>query len=123
MVGALKWVFPLYWPVGLAKATVSIPSWGIRTLYKAGVAAWNKLPKPKSTLGKAIVYPLYLWIAIPGTVPWSLFQIGKLIGFEAELTELYTNTLGFLGDAAFVTADLAGKILFYAMVSLGGAAL
>lgn len=113
MFGVLKWAIPFYWPYAVAKAILKTPLWIVRNTWKALVAAWNQ---PKTTLGKWTLRPLYVWIALPGTVPWSLFQIGKLFGFEEELMFMLDGMTAFTASVGVIALDVFGKFAFHALV-------
>ena len=113
MLGVLKWVNPLYWPYAAVKAVVKTPLWFVRKTFQALQYAWNQ---PKTTLGKWTLRPLYIWIAIPGTVPFSLFHMGKMFGFEEELMFMLDGMAAATAGTGAVALDLFGKVAFHAVI-------
>lgn len=118
MLGFLKWAIPLYWPVGIFKAAVNVPLWLVKKAWDLTKAGWRSLPKPKSTVGKAIVYPLYAFIAIPGSVPYAIYKFAELFGYGAEMDQLLGIFTGMLGGVLGLVVDVVVKALFFTLTSL-----
>jgi hypothetical protein len=115
MLSILKWFFPPYWLWGVPKVIVTT---SVKWVWKATVAAWNKLPKPKSKLGKCIVYPIYGWLAMPGTIGLTAYWLADLVGYGEEVRELMAWSLDLFGVAGWALLDVVGKALLF-----GGALL
>lgn len=81
-------------------------------------AAWKKLPKPKTTLGKWIVYPIYAYIAVPGSVPYALYKAAGWLGYESEMDALMSILSNLLGGFGSMFLDMLGKGLFFLLASL-----
>lgn len=77
--------------------------------------AWDKIPgwmKPKSKLGKAIVYPLLAWTAFPGTnMMLFAYLLNEFFGITPE--QLWNSAvMGWNVATAMVSAALTvGKLL------------
>lgn len=107
-------VLPWKWPEGVLNIVGHVGKW----VFNKAVNTYKALPRPKSFLGKCITEPIYIWIAIPGTVPYTLFEFGKLIGFEAELMEAWNSITGFLGGTGYILLDLLGKAVLLGLAAL-----
>lgn len=115
MSTALKLCFPPYWLwFFIGKPVV----WGVRKLFNAPMATVRKWRNskwyPKTRLGKAVFWSIWGYIAIPGSVPWTLYQLAKVAGFEreAEMVMSWAVTFGhWLWDTAVFSAEVATKVV------------
>lgn len=121
MVGAITTVLlPWKWPGAIIRAPFWVADKAVSWTVSAVKTAWKKLPKPKSTVGKAIVYPVYGFIALPGTVPWMMYKMGEFMGYGPELQTFIQDCMTFFGGATTILIDAVGKLLFYVTAVLAG---
>lgn len=114
MFGSLKWINPLHY---IVQMPIDIAWWSVTKLKDITLAAWRKLPKPKSFVGKCIVYPLYAYIVVPGSVPYALIKMAEFAGYGQEVDELLTILAGTFGSLGVLALDsflktLAGVLWF-----------
>lgn len=95
-----------------------LPSALINVAWQLTKAAWKKLPKPKSTIGKWIVYPIYAYVAVPGSVPYALYKAAGWLGYESEMDALMGIFSNLLGGFGSLFLDAMGKGLFFILASL-----
>lgn len=79
------------------------------------VAAWNKLPKPKSFFWKCIVYPLYFYVVIPGSIPYAFVKLAELMGYGEEMSALWGITTDTASGIGVVAIDAAIKGILAAL--------
>lgn len=97
MASTLKWILPYKWPEG----ALNLIEYTVVSVFSMVKKTYLALPRPKNKyLRWGIAEPLYVWIAIPGTVPLSLYHIGKLIGYEEELTAAFDISWQFISQLA-----------------------
>lgn len=65
----LKYALPWYWP-SLAWKTITLPVYLLKKAF--GLPMWVlRKTKPKNPILKAIWYLAFIWVALPGTIPYS----------------------------------------------------
>lgn len=86
----------------LLSAIFWLPLWACKKIWSMGMIAWNSkwmnYLKPKSLLGKIIVYPPLIWCALPFTNTWLAGYIlykygvtwGDLWGIVTGLWSVFT---------------------------------
>lgn len=79
--------------------------WTLCKMKDLTLLAWDKLPKPKSFTGKCIVYPLYVYVVIPGSVPYALVKMAEWAGYGEEMSQLYDILFGALGSLGWLALD------------------
>lgn len=90
---------------GLPGTLIDAGVWAVVKLKDLTLAAWDKLPKPKSFTGKCVVYPLYIYLVIPGSVPYALFKMAEWAGYGAEVEQLYNIVVGAAGSLGWLALD------------------
>jgi hypothetical protein len=102
----VKYLFPPYWLYAL---TLKPAFWLLGKLFRFPMWALRKT-KPKGRIAKLIWGAAVVWVAIPGTVPWSILQLAKFVGYEKE-ADAILNT----AKTVLMAAWEAGKFAFRMM--------
>ena len=108
----------LYNPLRVVDAIASVASWSVGIV----VAAWDKLPKPKSTFWKCVVYPIYGYVVIPGSMPYAFFKAAEFAGYGQEMDHLWSVWMNAFGSLGWLAMDAvikgAGAALWFLLTAI-----
>jgi hypothetical protein len=96
---------------GVPGTMIDVGLWAVGKMKDLTLAAWDRLPKPKSFGWKCVVYPLYIYIVIPGSVPYAFVKAATWLGYGPEVQKLFDIFIGAAGSLGWLALDAFVKTL------------